>query len=115
MSMTKGKGGLGFRSLYGFNITLLGRLCWNLINNPSSLVARVLKARYYPHSHFLNSTVSSNYSYIWQGIIKAKEYLRDGFRCVLGDGRDIKAVQDPWLAKKPSHKADQHQSYMNRD
>lgn len=33
MSMSKSKGGLGFCSLYGFNIALLGKICWNLIKN----------------------------------------------------------------------------------
>lgn len=30
ISMTNNKGGLGFRNLYGFNIALLGKHCWNL-------------------------------------------------------------------------------------
>lgn len=43
MSMSKGSGGLGFRDLYGFNIALLGKQCWNFLNNLSSLVARFLR------------------------------------------------------------------------
>lgn len=43
MSMSKSSGGLGFRDLYGFNLALLGKHCWSLINNPNSLVARVFK------------------------------------------------------------------------
>lgn len=41
MSMAKEMGGLEFRDLQGFNLALLGKQCWNLLNNPSSLVARV--------------------------------------------------------------------------
>lgn len=53
MSKSKSLGRLGFRDLHGFNLELLGKNCWNLINNPNSLVARVLKARY-----FVNTTIS---------------------------------------------------------
>lgn len=41
MSMSKKKGGLGFRDLHGFNLSLLGKQCWNLINNPNALVSRL--------------------------------------------------------------------------
>lgn len=39
MGMSKSKGGLGFRNLHGFNLALLGKLCWNFITKPNSLVA----------------------------------------------------------------------------
>ncbi|XP_074341831.1 uncharacterized protein LOC141679224 [Apium graveolens] len=47
MSVSRHKGGLGFRSLYGFNIALIGKQCWRLIKEPQSLVARIFKARYF--------------------------------------------------------------------
>lgn len=57
MSMTKSMGGLGFRDLYGFNIALLGKQCWNLIDNPDSLVARVFKAQYYNNSTLFDAGI----------------------------------------------------------
>lgn len=47
MSISKHKGGLGFRSLYDFNIALVGKQCWKFIKEPQSLVARLYKARYF--------------------------------------------------------------------
>lgn len=55
MCMTKSRGGLGFRDIKGFNIALLSKQCWKLIKEPESLMARVLKARYYPNNHFLQA------------------------------------------------------------
>lgn len=52
VTVSKAQGGLGFRSLYGFNIALLGKQCWNMLNNPGSLVSRLFKARY-----FLNTSM----------------------------------------------------------
>lgn len=44
MSMSKGKGGSGFRSLYGFNVALMGKQVWRCMSCPNLLVSRVLKA-----------------------------------------------------------------------
>lgn len=80
MSMSKTKGGLGFRSLYGFYIALIGKLCWNFIKNPQSLVARVYKARYFPTTNILKADAKAGFSYIQRGIITAKDMISEGFR-----------------------------------
>ncbi|KAA3461536.1 reverse transcriptase [Gossypium australe] len=46
-------GGMGFRSLEKFNIALLAKHGWCLIDHPNSLLACVLKAKYYSSSDFL--------------------------------------------------------------
>lgn len=48
-----GRPGLGFRDLYGFNLSLPGKQGWKFISNPETLVTRVFKAKYYPE--FLES------------------------------------------------------------
>lgn len=48
--MNRNEGRLGFRRLYGFNLALLGKHAWNFINNPTSLVLRVFKDRYFPNT-----------------------------------------------------------------
>ncbi|XP_021627043.1 uncharacterized protein LOC110625723 [Manihot esculenta] len=40
-------GGLGFKSIHEFNLAILGKQGWNIITRPHSLVACVLKARYF--------------------------------------------------------------------
>ncbi|XP_074378225.1 putative mitochondrial protein AtMg00310 [Apium graveolens] len=111
MSMSYSKGGLGFTSLYGFNIALLGNLCWNLLNKPLFLVARLNKARYYHNDHQLKATVKPCSIFIWTGILSAKNTLAGGFRWVLGDGVVIDVCQDPWLRGKWDFKVDQNHTY----
>ena len=50
-------------------------------------------------------------SFIWAGLMTAKNSLRDGFRWVLGDGRDIDAIKDPWLRNKAGFEVDQTVNY----
>lgn len=72
MSMTKSKGGLGFRDLHGFNLALLGKHVWNFMSNPQSLVVRVYKERYFPNSHIFQASRGGGDSFIWSGIWQAK-------------------------------------------
>lgn len=90
-------GGLGFRKMREFNISLLCRQAWNIISNPSLLATRVLKARYYPNSSFLEAGRASNPSYIWSSMQETKEIIRRGSRWRVGNGRSISIWKDKWL------------------
>jgi hypothetical protein len=74
----KGKGGLGFKDMNLFNQALLARLAWRLIQNPESLFARVLKARYYPQGNLLGTVFTTDPSPVWKGIEFGVELLTKG-------------------------------------
>ncbi|GMI97498.1 hypothetical protein HRI_003419100 [Hibiscus trionum] len=60
LCITKDSRGLGFRDFAKFNVALLAKQGWRLIQNPSSLVARLLRARYYPDSTFLKARLGAS-------------------------------------------------------
>jgi hypothetical protein len=53
MGAPKPRGGMGFQDLEVFNIVLLAKQGWWLINSPNSLAARIMVEKYYPNSTFL--------------------------------------------------------------
>ena len=67
---------MGFKDLRVFNDALLGRLAWRLLREPSSLFARVMKAKYYPNCDFLEAPHGHSCSYSWSSIWSSKLLLR---------------------------------------
>ena len=53
LARAKEFGGMGFCDLQVFNFALLGKQGWNFIHNPNTLVARLFKAKYFPHGSYL--------------------------------------------------------------
>jgi hypothetical protein len=51
----KSEGGMGFRDFHSFNLSMLAKQVWRLVNDPESLCARVLRAKYYPHGDILKA------------------------------------------------------------
>lgn len=64
MARLKFCGGLGFKKLREFNLAIVGKQAWRLLSNPDSVVAKLLKAKYFPVS-FLDSKMDNNPSFIW--------------------------------------------------
>lgn len=63
LCVNKTGGGLDFRRLRDFNLSMLAKQGWRLVTNVNSLVTRVMRAKYFPHSDFLNATLGANPSY----------------------------------------------------
>lgn len=68
MCEQKETGGLGFCSFGSFNAALLAKQGWRLFRYPNLLLARVMKAKYYPNGDFLNSSLKYGSSYAWRSI-----------------------------------------------
>lgn len=115
MSVAKCRGGMGFRNLHGFNVSMLGKHIWKCIQDPQLLVSRVLRARYFPDVSILEARKGVKPSFIWTSIWQAKESLASGFHWVIGDGHSVVATRDAWLALKPNHKVDNLQMYERRN
>jgi hypothetical protein len=78
--MTKPKhlGGLGFKDIELFNLALLAKQAWRLVQELKSLSARILKAVYYPNGEFLEVDLRMASSKIWRSILDGREVLKQG-------------------------------------
>jgi hypothetical protein len=92
-------GGLGFRDIELFNLSLLARQAWRLLQEPSSLSARVLKAVYFPGTEFLSASLGSHPSQIWRAILEGRDTLKLGLIRRIGDGTTTTAWSDNWLPR----------------
>jgi hypothetical protein len=101
LSSPKSLGGMGFRDFVLFNQSMLGKQCWRLTTDPSSLCARVLKGRYYPHTDFLAAVKPKTTSFTWRSILFGCELLLKGLRWGIGNGDRISIMQDNWIPGHP--------------
>ena len=100
----KAEGGMGFRDLKAFNLALLAKQGWRIQQSPNSLIHRVLKAKYFARSFFMDTQVGRNPSYIWRSIVAARPVIKEGAKWVVGDGRIIKIWEEKCLPSLESGK-----------
>ncbi|XP_012847034.1 PREDICTED: uncharacterized protein LOC105967016 [Erythranthe guttata] len=97
MCMSKADGGLGFRYLRSFNIALLAKQTWRILNYPYLLLSKILKARYFSNGEVLTAELGSRPSATWRSLVKARSHLLKGLRKRIGDGSSTSIWADPWL------------------
>ncbi|KAG7572532.1 Reverse transcriptase domain [Arabidopsis suecica] len=101
LTTLKQYGGMGFKDLSQFNIALLAKQSWRMLQEPTSLLHRVLKAKYFPKSNLLEASLKSRPSHAWRSIFQGMQLLKQGFKWRVGDGNTIKVCSDPWLDNPP--------------
>jgi hypothetical protein len=100
MTLPKKCGGLGYKDMHSFNITMLVKQEWRLLTNPESLCARVLKAKYFPNSLVIQAQVCNGMSYTWRSILKRIALLKEGIIKRVGTGQSINCWTAPWIPRK---------------
>ncbi|XP_048615701.1 uncharacterized protein LOC125588412 [Brassica napus] len=103
--LPKEEGGIGFRLIHEFNLALLAKQLWRLVQYLDSLVSRVLGGRYYGMTSPLRATSASSPSYVWTSISAARKLLLLGIRQKIHSGYDVRAWEDPWIPTTPARPA----------
>jgi hypothetical protein len=89
MEMSKDQGRLGFKDLSTFNKALLAKKLWRIIQNPESLAAKILKAKYFPNSSLWEAGLGNRPSLAWRSILSANELLQSGTLWRVGDRSQV--------------------------
>lgn len=93
--LSKGQGGLGFRDSRIFNQALLARQVWRILDNPDSVCARLLKAKYFPRGCLIDTVTPANASPTWNAILHGLDLLKQGLIWRIGNGSSVRIWRDP--------------------
>ncbi|XP_035551759.1 uncharacterized protein LOC118349911 [Juglans regia] len=104
LSGSKEMGGLGFRDLRCFNLALLSKQGWRILQNPTSLVAQVLKQKYFNKGDLLEAKLGTRPSFAWRGIHASLTLLKKCLIWRVGNGQKINIWQDRWIPSLPAQK-----------
>jgi hypothetical protein len=94
----KDLGGLSLYSTKARNLTLLAKLNWRVMEDPDSLWAKTLIAKYCPNGIMderLGTRRSGSRN--WKGLKKGHEVFRKGLRWVVNNGHEISFWHDLWV------------------
>lgn len=69
------RGGIGFRDFSSFNQALIAKQGWRILQKPDSLMAKILKAKYFKHSNFMEAKLGSNPSLCGGALSGADKYF----------------------------------------
>ncbi|XP_039037220.1 uncharacterized mitochondrial protein AtMg00310-like [Hibiscus syriacus] len=86
-----------FRDFGKLNIALLAKQGWRIVINPHSLVARLLKAKYFPNSMFMEANLGFSPSLIWRSVWRSRGLLENGMGWRIGTGLSVSIWNDFWL------------------
>lgn len=103
MCLTKAEGGLGFKNLHAHNLALVAKQGWRLLSNPTSLIARLYKALYFPRCYFLDADIGEVPSFSWRSIMEARPVLQAGVIWKVGSGTNINIWNDNWIPNTHYH------------
>ena len=71
LAQSKKDGGMRFRDLHSFNLAMLAKQGWRLLQQHESLVYNCFEAKYFPHGTFPEVADVPNSSYIWNSLLAA--------------------------------------------
>jgi hypothetical protein len=95
---------MGFHDFHSFNLSMLAKQIWRMINEPESLCAKVLRAKYYSHGNILKEGPKAGSSFTWQSIIAGLATFKRGYVWRVGNGKRIYIWQDPWIPSSPDRR-----------
>jgi hypothetical protein len=93
MGVSKTHGGMSFRDITCFNQALLAKQVWRLWKSSDNLVAKIIKAKYYPDCSTLDAPLGKKHSFAWS-IQGTCSLVREGLIWKVGNGEKFHIWKD---------------------
>lgn len=87
LTTSKASGGIGFRELHLFNLAMLAKQFWGLLQHPESTTYRILKAKYFPRNDMIDAQIGFKPSFLWRSLFASKQLVQAGMAWRIGDGK----------------------------
>ena len=98
-----------------FNQALLAKQLWRLWKSPDSLVAQIMKAKYYPDCSTLEAPLGKKPSFAWRSIQGTCNVVREGLIWRVGNGEKIRIWTDKWIWSPSTYKVQSPPSVLDPD
>lgn len=88
MEKPKGMGGIGLRNIEYYNKAFLTKKALRIHHNPNLLIAKVMSSAYKktPVEAGMESTIKSNTSWGYKGMVRSVQAMKSGFRKIIAAG-----------------------------
>ncbi|XP_042944625.1 uncharacterized protein LOC122278510 [Carya illinoinensis] len=79
---TEGERGIGpgYGDIESFNLALLAKKGWRLLQNTSSMATKIMKEKYFNDKSLLAAKLGHRLSYLWRSVWNAMSLLKEGLR-----------------------------------
>ena len=95
---------MGFKDIHTYNLAMLAKKAWWLIQGTHSLFFRVYKVCYFPNCSFIEAELGYNPSFMWRSLLETRELIQATTVWNVGNGRSIKIDNHRWLPHPPQFK-----------
>jgi hypothetical protein len=102
--LPKHEGGLGFRQMHEFNLSLITKLGWKMITKTNCQWVEQLQNKYIKYGDFLSSPISSSASWLWKGTQKIKPFISAGACLRVFRNSTAPIWSSNWVPSIPSFK-----------
>jgi hypothetical protein len=113
MRISKKDGGMGFRDLTCFNKALLAKQVWRMWSSSDSLIARIMKSKYFPYCSILKAKVKKKSSFAWRSIQGSCALIKEGLVWRIGNGQKVRIWEDKWLPSLPTNRVQSFPSLLD--
>ena len=98
LCVSKVDSGLSFEDFEAFNLALLAKQGWRLLQNEGTQ----MKAKYFPNGNFLNVVLRNFPSFVWRSLMEGKKVLEKGGLWRVRRREKILIFEHKWVRNIPT-------------